>query len=374
MQYHKLVDLLSQTWASPVFADSYPHLTPENSEPVWRQVKTIHTEFVAVLRPLLIASMPDAAETEMVEIVRQIGAKSTAFCGAIAAGEVDDLARLRAAAVSIALVYWCDQSMDRGDTAMATAVHSLHNYPNSGDALPPLAAARLRGVRAIDAELTRLSRPEDVPWLRRAVFQDTLLQEARIWELSQQYLIKPDKDAFWDYYADEVAWLSINNGALIYVTAAIYAIYRCHRPELPSLEEIFSHEPVMRLLQGPANAAIRVFDDFGDRHIDSGAYPQWGGFCLNLFNQSDGRFLAHFLRHAHLDDPRLSRAFIAALQSNDADRYEYATAVFADFLRERVATVPAPVWERYAVFLTLAKRVLEAGYVNAMGDMELAER
>jgi hypothetical protein len=376
MQYHKLIELLYQTWDSPVFTDSYPSLTAEQASRVLEQIEQTHTQFVTTLEPLLRQGMPEAKCSDVANIMQQIASKSTAFCAAIAAGEVDDIERLCDAALSIALVYWADQSMDRGDEAMLAAVYAL---PKNGStpgwqkpALPPLAAARFKTLQAIETAISRLSRPEDASVLLPAVFDDTLKQEARIWELSQYYL-RANKEQFWVNHAAEVAYLSINNGALIYVTAAIYAIFRYHRPTLPPLSEIFQNRQVMDLMEGPCNAAIRVYDDWGDRHIDSGAYPQWGGFYLNIFNQANPLFLNDFLRYAHVSDPWDVFFLINAFQTDEEENHQYILDFFANLLRQRMAGLPASVWQRYGPFLKLAKRVLEAGYVNTMGDMNLAE-
>jgi hypothetical protein len=376
MQYHKLIELLNQTWSSPLFANSYPRLTPNNTVLILRHIKKIHTQFVAALEPLLVRSMPDATNGSVPEVMGQISAKSTAFCAAIAAGDIDDTDRLCAAALSIALVYWVDQSMDRGDQAMLTAVHALKQNglrpSRQQPALSPVAAARFDALRALETEVAQLSRPEDLSILLQTVFADTLIQEARVWELSQHYLTYTHKNQFWTKYADEMARLSITNGALIYVTAVIYAIYRWHRPDLPPLSEIFDQKPIIDLMQGPCNAAIRVYDDLGDRHVDSGAYPQWGGFYLNIFNQSHPAYLSRFLYHAHVHNRQGVYALMAAFRAGEARSNRYIVDYFSNMLRQRMAALPPPIWQQYGTFLTLAKRVLEAGYVNTMGDMNLA--
>jgi hypothetical protein len=377
MQFHKLIELLNQTWSSPIFANTYPRLTPNNTVLVLRHIRRIHTQFVVALEPLLIKSMPDATNGTVPDVMEQIASKSTAFCAAIAAGEIDDTDRLCAAALSIALVYWIDQSMDRGDEAMLTAVNALSRdglTPSSENpSLPPLAAARFNGLQALETQVRRLSRPEDGPILLQTVFTDTLMQEARVWELSQRYLTYASQGQFWAKHADEVARLSITNGALIYVTAAIYAIYRWHRPDLPSLSEIFDQKLIMVLMRGPCNAAIRLYDDLGDRFVDSGMYPQWGGFYLNIFNQTHPAYLSRFLHHAHVHNPQDVHALTSAFRAKSARSNRYIVGFFTNMLRQRMAALPPGIWQQYGTFLKLAKRVLEAGYVNTMGDMYLAE-
>lgn len=377
MQSSTLLRLLQLTWRSPVFGDAYPTSVITRTSIVTSQIEEIHTRFLSRLEPVLRGGMPDASAAEVQEIIRQIAPKSTAFCSAIAAGEVHDVERLCAAAVSIALVYWADQSMDRGDEAMIAAVQALSNrtHVNGNGHLPlqdPLAQARWEAVRQIEQEVLCLSRPEDTPVLLDCVFRETLQHEARMRELSQLYLQQGENSSFWDDHAEEVAHLSIINGAFIYVTSAIYSIYRWQRPQLPALEEIFSQQAIMTAFRGTGNAAIRVFDDLGDRLIDQGLLPEWGEFYLNIFNQPDPRLIRPFLLEAGVTDPELRESLLAAFKAGGRVSEAYISRVFQDLVRNQVVQLPAPIWKRYGTFLTLGKRVIEAGYVNTMGDNALA--
>jgi hypothetical protein len=390
MQSSTLLRLLQLTWRSPVFGDAYPATILTRTSAITQQIEEVHVRFLARLEPILKQGMPYASAAEVQEIMRQIAPKSTAFCSAIAAGEIRDVERLCAAAVSIALVYWADQGMDRGDEAMLAAVrslngngshstngHSANGSSNNGSAksLHPLAQSRLAAVQRIHEEVTRLSRPEDTPVLLDCVFHETLQHEARMRELSQLYLVQASP-VFWDTYADEIARLSIINGAFIYVTSAIYSIYRLHQqpgyPLLPPLVEIFNQPALMTVLRGAGNAAIRVFDDLGDRHIDQGQYPEWGEFYLNIFNQPDTRLVRSFLRQAGMDDEHCRQSVLAAFRAGGRVSHTYITEVFKELVRDQLAQLPPPIWKRYRTFLTLSKRVIEAGYVNTLGDIALA--
>jgi len=55
--------------------------------------------------------------------MRQLVPKSTAFCALIAAGEIEKVEAVAEIGVSIALIYWTDHAMDRGDRAMMEAIH-----------------------------------------------------------------------------------------------------------------------------------------------------------------------------------------------------------------------------------------------------------
>ncbi len=369
--------LLRLTWNSPIFGNAYPLTSPERDGRVMRQIEVVYEQLVRELKPILVEWMqPDVPETDVGEIIRQLGPKSTAFCSAIAAGEIDDIERLIAVGLSIALIYWADHSIDRGDAKMEAAVRLfaqpwLTKLPVVSADLPQ-ALSRLSGLVVLEQVIRQLSRPEDAPLLLEHVACEVLWREARVLELSRQYKAG-DAEAFWATYALEMGEHVVKNGALIYVTGAVYAIYRQHYPQLPSLAEVFSQTAMMDVITGPCNAAIRVFDDLGDRSIDDGHDPRWGSFCLNLFNQPDTDWLRAIFQLARLEDQNIVRAVLEAFQIGNKAGDAYIVSVFVDLVREQLAALPASVQTSYRVFLTLCMRVMEAGYVNTMGDIELSD-
>lgn len=381
MKTSTLMHLLYLTWGSPVFGNSYPSATSAHLAAAVRQVESIYARVTTLLDSILSEGLPHASALERAEIIGQIAPKVTAFCPAISFNEITDLNRLSAAAVSLALICWADQSIDRGDGAMLAAVKRLGLQECAGPrpARRPLAVeaqARLNGLRWITHSIEQLSLPEDIAILMRCVFCDTLRNEARVRDLSRLYagcLQAEDRDDFWAEYAQESAALSIVDVAFVYVTSAIYAIYRQHWPNLPQLRDIFDDRRVMVVMEGPCNAMIRVFDDFGDRLIDDAHYPEWGEFTLNIFNQPDERLVDAFLRRAGLQDERVTRSVKAAFQAHNEIGWAYIIQVFADLVRDRLSGLPADAWEKYGVFLTLARRMIETGYVNMLGDIELSE-
>ncbi|MBI1871897.1 hypothetical protein HYS10_00595, partial [Candidatus Collierbacteria bacterium] len=192
MESKALARLLRLTWNSPIFGNAYPLTSPERDGTVMRQIEVVYEQLVRELKPILVEWMqPDVPETDVGEIIRQLGPKSTAFCSAIAAGEIDDIERLIAVGLSIALIYWADHSIDRGDAKMEAAVRLfaqpwLTKLPVVSADLPQ-ALSRLSGLVVLEQVIRQLSRPEDAPLLLEHVACEVLWREARVLELSRQY-------------------------------------------------------------------------------------------------------------------------------------------------------------------------------------------
>jgi hypothetical protein len=313
------------------------------------------------------------------KVISQIAPKTTAFCAAISVGEIMDLKRLSAAAVAIAISYWADQSMDRGDEAMVVAVRRVtacgHHGPLPGTR--PLSwsiQARFAALRCIEQEVRLLTEnSDDIPYVLRAIYQDVLENQALMRDFSRSYAVQPDGHEFWADHAETAARLTIADSGLMSAVTVIYAIYRQHHPELPSLAEIYDQPEIASLVQGPCNAAVRVFDDFGDRQIDEGQHPQWGIFNINVFNQSNPQWLRAFVRNSGITDEAEYTALLAALVRNDPVDQSYVTQTYVKLLRSRFTSLSQPLWEDYSVFLKLCKRTLEAGFVNSVGDIALAD-
>src|SRR6185369_12250093 len=111
-------------------------------------------------------------------------------------------------------------------------------------------------------------------------------------------------------------------------------------PTLPSLAALARDPALADLCDHAVNGALRVFDDAGDQADDAGN-ERW--VDLNLFTCGDARVTAAF--------QRFSGAACAI-----------EVAPFMRFVRERVRGAGD------TVFLTLLRRLIEAGYVNVVGD------
>jgi hypothetical protein len=331
---------------------------------------------VEQLHPVLKVGLPEATEIELDEITRQVAPKTTAFCSAIPAGEVDDIPRLSAAAVAIATSYWADQSMDRGDDAMITAVYLLNHperIPNLTKTLASLIHARLGALRHIELNARRLARPEDVHHVVRCIAHDVLFNQAQMRELSRRYVIEGGGLLFWATHARQVADLLVADAGLPSALTPIYAIYRQLRPELPTLDEVYSHPQINNALR-VLNAGVRVFDDYGDRQIDEGRFADWGALNINVFNQTNPKLLRAFFREAKILDTVQQESLLAAFQAKTPEADQLITETFLRHVRDHIAYLKVE-WDlapRYSVFLRLAQRVMEAGYVNYLGDIALA--
>jgi hypothetical protein len=207
----------------------------------------------------------------------------------------------------------------------------------------------------------------------QAIERDVLGNQAEMRILSHKFLENP-AEHFWEVHAKDVAQTMIDCSGLMSAVAIIYAIYRRSQPDLPSLDELYSHPELMRLVRGTFNSAVRVFDDAGDWETDTGKHPAWGEFNLNIFNQPHPKLLRAFLDYSEISENHpLNAAALAAFALPTSQSRLAVSQLFLDITRQQVAALPASLWEHYTLFLTLCKRTLEAGFVNALGDVFLSE-
>ena len=372
----KLSYLLRLLWNNPIFGDSYPPVVYESSTLL--QIKTIHADFVTKFRKILAEGMPHASLLELDETMNQIAPKSVAFCAAIAAGEIQDTDRLCNAAVAIAISYWADQTMDRGDEAMLAAVRHINNEIQKGEPCTQPVSRQISSYLSALRQIKRLAgeindHPEDLPYMLRAICVDVLSNQAHVRDLSRQYLITGDVSKYWDNHTEEIVRTVIANSGLMSAVTAIYIIYRYYQPDIPSLADIYQHPELSRLIAGPFNGAVRIFDDLGDRQIDLGQNPQWGIFNINLFNQPNAELLEGFIRSSGIEDAAQRDALMESFMRADAPGRMRVTKTYIHLLREKFESLPEGLLQKYAVFLDLCKRTLEAGLVNSLGDILLTE-
>jgi len=146
----------------------------------------------------------------------------------------------------------------------------------------------------------------------------------------------------------------------------MYILSRRYQPDLPNLSEVFNEQELVEVLHGPYNAAIRIFDDLSDRLADGSHYPGWGEFNLNIFNHPEANWIDSFLCRAGLTDEDVIRSVRKSFQAGTKDDQTYIVQIFRDLVRIRLRELPPPIRERYHVFLTLAKRVMEGSYIYFM--------
>lgn len=372
-QSRKLVYLLRILWESPVFGDSFPKDGDENS--ALARFDSMYPYFVKTVLPILKQGLPHEDSGRLTSIIEQIAPKSIAFCAAISAGEIQNMEHLSNAAAAISISYWADQSIDRGDPLMLAAVQYLNhksvenNLAASKEFRPRLDA--MRHIKRLASQITRF--PDDLPYVLQAIERDVLGNQAEMRLLSHKFLESP-AEHFWDAHAKDVAQAMIDCSGLMSAVGIIYAIYRRRKPGLPSLDEIYSHPELMRLVRGTFNSAVRVLDDAGDWETDLGKHVEWGQFNLNIFNQPHPKLLRAFLDYSEIsEDHPLHTAALASFALPPSESRVAVSRLFLTITRQQIATLPASLWEHYTLFLTLCKRTLEAGFVNALGDVLLSE-
>jgi len=372
MQSNKLAYLIRHLWKSPVFGDSFPKDMDEKS--ALAQFEAIYPHFVQTIRPILKKGLPDTSEEEMNGLIREIAPKSIAFCASTSAGEVQSVEQLSDAAVAIALSYWADQSMDRGDEWMLAAVQYLNHKSISSKKLASEELQnRLEALRYIQRLAGRITLPEDFPYVQQAIERDALGNQAEMKIFSRQYSSSEEAN-FWQIRAEEVAKTMIDCSGLLSAVSGIYAIYRRRRPELPSLNAIYSHPLLMQLVRGTINPAVRIFDDAGDCYIDMGKDASMGEFNLNIFNQPASALLEAFLDYSEIPDGHpLREKLLSAFGLSLSERRIAVSGIYLALMRDRLTKFSSELWDEYRTFLTLCKRTLEAGFVNIIGDAFLAE-
>lgn len=375
MQTDVLARLLNATWQSPVFGDSFPdHISLQTIE---RMVGGLMGGFSADLYKFIKPALAHISDEQVQTIVAHIAPKTVTFCPALTAGEVDDTARLQAVAVAIGLMYWADQTMDRGDMTMSYAIRTFGgqhvNVPAAHRKAVGLQVAALQGIVQ---KIAFFALPEDAPFVLDCFDRQVLLNEVNLDQLSAQYQHAPDAAGFLAEHAAKIAHYMVEDAGFPSVASSLYAIYRQHNPKLPALQEIYATPELTTLLQ-VCNAVVRVADELGDWETDAGLHPEWGGFCLNLFNQANPVLLQAFFAKAYLPhkvQATIGEAFLHFKDSPEAkaENGDIIMTAFFSHVKAMIQAMPSTVQTRYALYITLCKRVLEIGYVNRIGDIALA--
>lgn len=370
---HKLRSLLRLLWQNPLFGDSFPAELDEAR--MFCLFDDVYLRLREVLPPILEQSMPEASPEHISQIFDEIAPKSVAFCAAISAGEIEDVQRLVDAAAAIALSYWADQSIDRGDEEMLIAVQSLNESPGVSDHLSPLVVSRLNGLQQMRHFILQVNpSSKDYPYVLRAIQRDVLLNQTVLRVLSNLFLQTPAR-IFWHNNAFQTAQVMIDCSGLMSAGSIVYALYRVYQPDLSSLQAVYTNPKLQEFIRATCNPAVRIFDDAGDACSDSGENPGWMLFSLNVINQNHPLLVRAFLKFSGFskDDPEFLRA-VSLFELPLAQRRVEVVKFYRDLVRARLTQLPKTLWERYAIFLTLVKRILEASFVNLIGDVLLSEQ
>lgn len=370
MQSNILVKLLNQTWSSPVFGDSFDDNV--NSELVFEQINQIAGGAQSNLTNIISHGMPDAGADHVVEIVSQIIPKTVSFCPALTAGEVADTSKLQAVATAIGIMYWGDQTVDRGDEAMKYAIKMLGGQkPEIPAKIKELAYARFTALQQIEVYVKQFAQPEDVEIVLDCFIGQVLVNEVRLNELSQEYLKTDQKDDFITANAAEIAKLMVVDAGFPSVSSSLYAIYRGQDKDLVDLKQIYADTQIATLLQ-ICNAVVRAADELGDYKMDSGDDPEWGIFVINLFNQANERFIKDFLALSKIDPTaEIMDAFLNF--KNDPNKNgAYLMNVFFGHVKKYLHDLSPQSAQKHKTYIKLCKRVLEIGKVNELGDIALS--
>ncbi|HSE29276.1 MAG TPA: hypothetical protein VLA77_01690 [Candidatus Saccharimonadales bacterium] len=371
MQSDILVKLLNQTWSSPVFGDSFINV---NQKAVIAQIKQITNGVKNDLTKIIGMGMPELTQDQVNEIVGQIVPKTVSFCPALTAGEITDTKKLQAAATAIGVMYWGDQTMDRGDMSMPFALKRLGGQNVDVPAeIRYLVEARLEALRQIEAQIAFFAKSEDVEIVLSCFVEQVLANEVKLHELSLRYLRAQNKDKFITSNAKEIARLMVVDAGFPSVSSSLYAIYRHENARLIPLSQLYADMQITTLLQ-ICNAVVRAADEFGDWKMDRGHDAKWGIFVINLFNQANHALINEFLSLAEIKPTlQITDAFLNFAENREKNG-AFLMKVFFDHIKEHIKNLPEHTAKKNEHYILLCKRVLEIGKVNELGDIELSEK
>lgn len=315
--------------------------------------------------------MPELDQQTIQKIASQeIIPKTIAFCPALTVGEIDDIPRLSAIATAVALMYWGDQTMDRGDEAVAQAIELLATPQPPTD---PVVRARRGALTHIKALIDQLALPDDAPYVLACFYDQVLKHEVTLHRLSQEYLAAPDRQRFLADHASLIAETTTISAGFPSIASSLYAIYRQHDTALPPLAHIYSSTAMTNLLQ-VCNVVVRLWDELGDWQMDSGHDPRKGLFVINPLNEYHPAIVRRFCELAFIDDARQIRTLQEACANFHTDHQKYTPVILAtlrEHIRQYLLALDSRLSAPFGQYVTLCKRVMEIGYVNRIGDIAL---
>ncbi|HSX17441.1 MAG TPA: hypothetical protein VLH86_05075 [Patescibacteria group bacterium] len=377
----QLKTFLGATWQSPVFGDTFPG--EDNSQRLaWAeaQLGAIAKAVAAELAGIIAEGMPELSQDEVQHIVKtEIIPKTLAFCPALTIGEIDDIPRLSAVSTAVCVMYWGDQTMDRGDTTMAEAIALLGK--KKPGTVSKLAQARFQGLQHIQAKIEELAKPEDTALVTDCFYGQVLHNEEVMHQLSLAYLKTGKDQAFLQEHSTQLAEISTVSAGFPSISSSLYAIYRQHDASLLPLSAIYGNTAMTNLLQ-TCNVVVRLWDELGDWEMDSGYDPSKGQFVINPFNQYDPAIVQRFCELAFIIKPTevaaLQQAF-SEFHTSDATRHQHGAYILdalrthiRQYMAATIADLPPADYKAFERYIILCKRVLEIGYVNRIGDIALA--
>jgi hypothetical protein len=375
------VHLLDKTWESPVFGDSFGNIGPDKLAIARQQMGEIAARMTTDLSSYVHDATLQEDRSLVLEMVsREILPKTIAFCPALTIGEIDDIPRLSAFSTAIGLMYWADQSIDRGSQAMLQAVELLPDIHTAANAdLSPEVQRATFALGKIADKVNSFATPEDVPLVLDCFYDQVLLNEALIRRLSLAYAETEDPTAFLATHAENIAVAMTIDAGFPSVSSSLYAIYRQHDTLLPPLSEIYNDPAMTDVLQA-CNATVRIWDELGDWQMDRGIDPTKGVFTINLFNEYHEAIVSEICSFAGIREPAqrmmLQESF-AAFHEDETSRQLHGARIddmLLGHIRQYILDLPQDIQQQFGKYLTLCKRVLEIGYVNRAGDIALTDK
>lgn len=369
----KVTHLLTETYKSPVFGDSFGPSDTARIQAATAQILQVAAAVTPALQQHILATFPGCTEAQAAAIAAEIVPKAVAFSSGLTAAELpNQTGRLGDIALAISLMYLIDQTVDRGDEPATQAVEQYASHPDPGT----LGIHRL--MDAIRGAIDNVALVEDAGRVAECFIDEVLLREVRLQRLSQQYyqLSPAAQQNFLERHAPEIAEIMTIDAGFPSVSSTLYALYRQERSELPPLASIYN-DPLLSTLLQMCNVVVRIADEVGDWEVDAGAYPEKGIFCINVCNQPHPALLQEFYRYAHIDPhiaATLSGLFTAFSTAPSTQKEQYGEQIIDILLnhaRQYIAALPAGLVAEHGLYVTLCKRVLEIGYVNRMGDRAL---
>ena len=376
--------LIQATFRGPVFGpdNAFGAEAAGRIPDIKNQVARIAHFFKDELTMSITNALPNADEAVVARLLKEITPKSVTFCPALTAGELltpDNTRRLAGAASAIGIMYFADQSVDRGDDYMVQAIEYLCGKKQP-QALQPEVTARLTTLQRIRTNIEKFALPEDAPYVLDCYDQQVLANEAVLHTMSNDYLQASPKarQTMLNNSVEDIARRMIIDAGFPSVTASLYAIYRQNDPSLVPLGDIH-HDPGIKKLLQFCNVIVRIADELGDYDIDAGNHPEWGTFSINPFNQYHQRFFEIFCDQADIRDPRIverlqqtCKAFSKSHHDEQIKMVDSIAAILFEHARYTFETLPRSLVAQHALYVQLCKRVLEIGHVNMAGDKALA--
>ncbi|HSX34848.1 MAG TPA: hypothetical protein VLF62_04355 [Candidatus Saccharimonadales bacterium] len=380
--------LMQEVIANPVFGDTFV-ADPARFKLILGSVGVVTEIAQPRLTEIVHRGMPEWSDAEVNHVVgNEIMSKLRAAYPGLSYGELSDYADVMAAGtVSVGVMYWGDQTGDRGDRAMSRACEVAGARP-----VPMLRGAarfRLAGLNRIETNIRSggdkrgVGPPEDQNFIVPCFYDQVLHNEAYLQRLSRQYTHAnaAGKQKFLEHNGAHIADVTTVSAGFPSVSSSLYGIYRLKDPKLAPLSEIYSNIPMQQLIQ-TCNVVARVWDELGDWYMDSGARPDKGIFVINPFNEYHPSTVERYCELAFIQDPGqvalLKHAF--ANFHNSSGERQMHSAYILETLRVHVRNyvntldkrLPPHLVKRYEQYVTLCKRVLEFAYVNRKGDIDLA--